>query len=159
MQKLLARPDHHAEEGDLLERWAEALDFFAKLSAVKGLRNDGSATGHAARRVRMIVGKDRAKIKLKGRLGLEELHSLGAGVQKAVYAIGVEMVAGLMLKVSARLFDAVLHPCPLGRTIVRHPHPATRSCSRTAKNWLLFDHQHFQTAMRRSNRRRQAASS
>ena len=157
VQQFLARPDHHAQKGDLGQRRAQAGYLRPQLPPVEGPRHDGTTPVHAPRRIGMIIGEERAKVELQRGVVLEERHRLGARLKKGIHAGGIEMRARLMFQIGPRLGRAVIHTCAHRRPVAGNPHPAARPRRGAAEHRLFLHHQHLKAAMGGGDSRRQPA--
>ena len=124
MQQFFASADHHAEERDLCQRWAQAADFITEFSPIKRPRDDGASAIHPTGRLWVIVSEGRAKVELQGGFFFVERHRLWSCLQKRIDAGAIKMRARFMRQVGAGRLDAVFHACALGGGVVRDPHPA-----------------------------------
>ena len=83
LQVGIRRVEHHADEGDGLERRTQATHVRPQLADVVGGGQDGTADIDAARRRGVVVRIQRGD-ELHGSLAGEEIHHLGAVVQEGV---------------------------------------------------------------------------
>ena len=153
---LLARAEHHAEDGELRQRRCQLLHPVAQLAAVERTGHHRAAALHAARRLGVVVGKDRRHVELHAGARGEEVDRLGAVVQERIHPFGIEVAAGLVLEVgpggSTRLGDAELGRKPRPW----HPEPAAGAGRRAAEARFLLHHPHVQSVRGRGDGRSHA---
>jgi hypothetical protein len=156
---LLARAEHHPEDGQLGKGRRQLLDARAELPAVERAGDHRAPAGLPPRRFGVVVRKDGRHVELHAGLLGEEIDRLGPVGQEGVDAGGVEMRGRLVLQVGAcragRLDDALLG----GQAGPGDPQPAARAGGRAAEARLLVHDQDLQALGGRGDRRGHAGRS
>ena len=142
----IGRVEHHADEGDGLERRLQARHVFAQTPDVIRLGQDGAANGSAARHIGVVVRVERGDELHRG-LTLEEVHHLGALIQEGRHRRFVVIRAGLLHHVGAHRVQRVLGVLLAAMGVQGHPQHAARKRRGAAKHGFFLDHHHIQSPL------------
>ena len=156
MLQVRPRPDHDAEQRQLLERRSQPRHLLAQSARIVGRGIDHAATLRGTRHVRMIVrpvGLDREG---QARL-LQERDHLRRLVEEGIDTGGVEPVARRVLEVGPRRLAAVGQSQPLRDGIVGNPDAAAGDRRGAAVERRLLEDDDRQALQRRGDGGRQAA--
>ena len=145
------RIEHHAHEGDRLERRLEARHVLAQSTDVVGRGENRAADVDAAPDIRVIVRVERRDEFHLG-LALEKLDHLRAVLDEALDSRGVVIVAGLVHHIPAQGFDRVAGILLAPVFVERNPEHAARKRRRSAEHRLLLKHDDIEAALARSDR-------
>ncbi|MNQ57008.1 hypothetical protein D3C85_711490 [compost metagenome] len=148
LQVGVRRVEHHADEGDGLQRRAQARHVRAEVADVVGRGEDRTADIDAAADVRVVVRVER-RHELDLGLALEELHHLRGMVEEGVDRRGIEEGTGFVLQVGACCLAAVLHAVGPGVAVAGDPQHAAGKGRGAAEMFFLLDHHDIEAVLLR----------
>ena len=146
--------EHHAHEGDCLERRAQSSHVITECPDVERLSQDGTPHDGAARLIRVVVRVLRGH-KTNAGLTLEPLHHVWRVLQELLDRLGIECFTRFSVEVAPR-HDTGFFTLLWVPAVARNPENPTAECGRATEQIRLFNDQHIQPGLCHDNRRRQA---
>ena len=142
----IRRVEHHADEGDGLERQLQARHVLAQAADVVGRGQDRTTDLGAARQVRVVVGIER-RDELHLGLALEELDHPRAVLDEGVDHGFVVERSGLLHHVAAHGVGRIGRILLAAMLVHRNPEHPARQRGGAAEDRLLLQHDDVETAL------------
>ena len=142
------RVEHHADEGDGLQRWLQPGHVAPQAADVVGLGQDGAADIGPTFDIRVVVGVERGHETHRG-LTLEEVHHLRPVVDEGLNRSFVKKGPRLAHQVGAHSLCRVGGVLLAAMVAQRYPQHTARECRGAAKDRFLFQHHDIEPALAR----------